>query len=158
VAVGKAGVEDCLDVDVLGNTFTEETSAFVDQLVRGTLERGEELDGRFLTFLAAGWDLDRIAVIDKLVLRMACFELWSADEVPPKVVINEYVNLAKLYGSADSGKFVNGVLAKVMVSSPKANFKPTEGAGAPRKRVKAEEPETPEPTPKGKKWVIKAEG
>ena len=83
---------------------------FVQQLVDGVLKTQEELDGK-LQPMAPGWPLDQIARIDRNVLRMGLYELlYKADSVPPKVVINEAVELAKAFGSDNSSKFINGVL------------------------------------------------
>lgn len=83
---------------------------FVKQLVDGVLEHQDDLDAK-LQPLAPGWPLDQIARIDRNVLRMGLYELlYKADSVPPKVVINEAVELAKAFGSDNSSKFINGVL------------------------------------------------
>lgn len=83
---------------------------FVSSLVDGVLERLAELDER-LQPMAPGWPLDQIARIDRNVLRIGLFELlYRKDTVPPKVVINEAVELAKAFGSDNSSKFINGVL------------------------------------------------
>lgn len=85
-------------------------TAFVSQLVDGVLEHQAELDAK-LQPMAPGWPLDQIARIDRNVLRIGLFELlYKADSVPPKVVINEAVELAKSFGSDNSSKFINGVL------------------------------------------------
>ena len=83
---------------------------FVYRLTHGVLEKVEELD-QDLTPLAPEWPISSIAAIDRNVLRMGLFELkfWG-EEVPPKVVINEAVELAKAFGADNSSKFVNGVL------------------------------------------------
>ena len=59
------------------------------------------------------WDLNRMAVIDRCILRFAAYELLYMDDIPPKVSINEAVNIAKKFSQEDSGKFVNGVLDKI---------------------------------------------
>lgn len=83
---------------------------FVSSLVDGVLERQAELDER-LQPMAPGWPLDQIARIDRNVLRIGLFELlYRKGTVPPKVVINEAVELAKAFGSDNSSKFINGVL------------------------------------------------
>lgn len=84
-------------------------TAFVEALVAGVVEHQSELD-ELLTPLAPEWPLDRIARIDRAVLRLGLYELRYSPSVPPKVVINEAVELAKAFGSDNSGKFVNGVL------------------------------------------------
>ena len=83
---------------------------FVRSLVDGVLEHQEDLDAK-LQPMAPGWPLDQIARIDRNVLRIGLYELlYKADSVPPKVVINEAVELAKAFGSDNSSKFINGVL------------------------------------------------
>ncbi len=87
-----------------------EDTAFVKALVEGVLEKVDELDEK-LRPLAPEWPIEQIARVDRTVLRLGLYELiYSADSVPPKVVINEAVELAKAFGSDNSGKFVNGVL------------------------------------------------
>lgn len=83
---------------------------FVEQLVHGVQKLAPELDG-LIQPIAPEWPLEQISRIDRTILRMAMFELTQmADKVPPKVAINEAVELAKAFGSDNSSKFVNGVL------------------------------------------------
>jgi len=83
---------------------------FVERLVAGVSERTEEYDA-LLQPIAPEWPLSQVAKIDHVILHMATFELLQLkDEVPPKVAINEAVELAKAFGSDNSSKFVNGVL------------------------------------------------
>ncbi|MBD3239443.1 MAG: transcription antitermination factor NusB [Chitinivibrionales bacterium] len=81
-------------------------------LVRRTLEHIEEVD-QLLGTHAANWRLDRMAAIDRNILRMAVTELLFFRDVPYKVVIDEAVEIAKAYGTDESGKFVNGVIDAV---------------------------------------------
>jgi N utilization substance protein B len=85
--------------------------AFVDELCRGTARRQPELDGVIASHLS-GWTLERLANSDRVVLRMALYELTHLP-TPAAVVINEAVDLAKRYGTDDSGAFVNGVLGAI---------------------------------------------
>lgn len=80
-------------------------------LVQGTLERVSEIDLK-IEAVAANWSLSRMSVVDRNVLRLATFELLS-ESAPHKVVLNEAIELAKKFGSADSGKFVNGILDRL---------------------------------------------
>ena len=83
---------------------------FVEQLINGVVDAQAELDEK-LQPLAPDWPIAQIARIDRAVLRIGLYELlYSAETVPPKVVINEAVELAKAFGSDNSGRFVNGVL------------------------------------------------
>ena len=83
---------------------------FVETLVKGVLECVKELDGKIQP-IAPDWPIEQIARIDRNILRIGMYELTKqADIVPPKVVINEAVELAKAFGSDNSSKFINGVL------------------------------------------------
>ena len=82
---------------------------FVDKLVSGVISVQQELDEQ-LRPLAPEWPIEQIARIDRAVLRLALYEFNHAKDAPPKVVINEAVELAKAFGSDNSGKFINGVL------------------------------------------------
>jgi N utilization substance protein B len=79
-------------------------------LVTTVESRGDEIDG-LVDGAAIGWDIDRMAVVDRNVLRLAVAELLGCPEVPTAVILNEAVELASAYSTDDSGRFVNGVLA-----------------------------------------------
>ncbi len=103
-------VDDILTRNLGKYKSSVEDTAFVKALVEGVLEKVDELDEK-LRPLAPEWPIEQIARVDRTVLRLGLYELiYSADSVPPKVVINEAVELAKAFGSDNSGKFVNGVL------------------------------------------------
>ena len=82
---------------------------FVTQLVQGACEHRKQIDGT-LSERATNWTLKRMAIVDRNILRLGAFELLFDLGTPPKVVINEAVELAKRFGTTDSRKFVNGVL------------------------------------------------
>lgn len=105
-----------VDIDeILGRNLERYESAiddkdFVSRIARGVLERQADLDAQIQP-IAPDWPIEQIARIDRTILRMGLYELlFLADIVPPKVVINEAVELAKAFGSDNSSKFVNGVL------------------------------------------------
>jgi N utilization substance protein B len=85
---------------------------FITDLVKGTLENQKNIDG-MITPAAPEWPIEQIAKIDRSILRMALFELMIKREVPPKVAINEAVELAKAFGGDNSSKFINGVLGTI---------------------------------------------
>jgi transcription antitermination protein NusB len=85
---------------------------FANGLVRGTLSRLQEIDG-LLARHAQNWRVERMAVLDRLVLRLATYELLADPEVPPRVVINEALELARAYSGEEAVPFVNGVLDAV---------------------------------------------
>ena len=89
-----------------------EVKAFANALVLGAVNKGKEID-KVISESATNWQLGRMAVIDRNILRFAAYELLFADEIPPKVTINEAIDIAKRYGDSESGKFVNGVLDKI---------------------------------------------
>ena len=85
---------------------------FTQELVGGVEERREELD-RLIGEHAEGWSVPRMAAVDRAVLRVASYELLFRDDVPTAVAIDEAVTTAKELSTADSGRFVNGVLGKI---------------------------------------------
>jgi len=98
---------------------------FVEALCRGTVEHAAELDAA-ITPLLEGWTLDRLANIDRAILRLAIYELQHLS-TPPGVVINEAVELAKRYGTETSGAFVNGVLGALERAGRRAEPRPARG-------------------------------
>jgi len=91
-----------------------EDKEFVWQLISGVVSHLDEID-EIITKAAPEWPLDQITIVDRNVLRLGLFELMyeNKDEVPPKVAINEAIELAKSFGGESSGKFINGVLGTV---------------------------------------------
>jgi N utilization substance protein B len=94
-----------------------EVQSFAASLVRGTLEHAAEID-RQVAGHATHWSLARIAPVERNVLRLAAYELLYRHDIPEKVAINEAIELAKLYGSEESGAFVNGILDQIRMSIP----------------------------------------
>jgi transcription antitermination protein NusB len=85
---------------------------FTEQLVFGVCTNREEIDRRIAS-ASEHWRLERMPVVDRNVLRIAVFEIVYCPDIPPKVSINEAVELAKTYGTGDSGSFINGILDNV---------------------------------------------
>jgi len=114
------------EIDVAGNSYKESLENFwqfqeekdnsvVDfatGLVEGAIGNLERIDKEISRF-ATNWQLKRMAVIDRNILRLATYELLFVEDIPPKVSINEAVELAKKFGDIESGRFVNGVLDKI---------------------------------------------
>lgn len=90
----------------------DQLRGFANALVKGTVERVTEIDA-LLSARAHNWRIERMAAIDRLVLRLAVFELLSVPETPPKVVINEALELTRTYSGDEAVAFVNGVLDAV---------------------------------------------
>jgi transcription antitermination protein NusB len=96
----------------------ESVSEYVDWVVVGTLARKDEID-LLITELARDWTLDRMGGVDRAATRMAIFEIKYGDgKVPPRAAVNEAVELAKHYGSDESGRFVNGILGSLIREKP----------------------------------------
>ncbi len=91
-----------------------EDTSFVWQLITGIVQHLQEID-KIIEKAAPEWPIDQISIVDRNVLRMGLYELLYEDKtaVPPKVAINEAIELAKSFGGESSGKFINGVLGTV---------------------------------------------
>ena len=106
-------------LDQKARQFWEETEdahaevrEFANRLVYGVNREIEEIDKKIAHY-ATNWQLKRMATIDRNVLRLGVFEFFYAPDIPPKVTINEAVELAKKFGDLESSKFVNGILDKI---------------------------------------------
>jgi transcription antitermination protein NusB len=99
---------------------TEETAVrlFAEPLIRGVLQHREDLDRRIAAH-ADNWDFKRIAIVDRNILRIAIFEMLHREDIPPVVSINEAVDVAKKFSTADSGRFVNGILDRIRADLPR---------------------------------------
>jgi N utilization substance protein B len=95
-----------------------ESRDFIDNLVWGVIDSKDKIDD-ILVPAAPEWPIDQIALVDLVILRMGVYELLFASEVPPKVAINEAVELAKAFGGEHSSRFVNGVLGTIFRASDK---------------------------------------
>ncbi|WP_175991083.1 transcription antitermination factor NusB [Bacillus sp. Marseille-Q1617] len=93
----------------------EEVDAFLKDLVLGFVKHQDMVDGKIRDNLEK-WSFDRLAKVDRNILRIGAYELLFVEDVPDKVVINEAVEIAKTFGDDQSSKFVNGVLSKVSQS------------------------------------------
>jgi N utilization substance protein B len=91
-----------------------ENLRFAESLFLRTLEVQNDLD-EIISRHAENWDLSRIALIDHIVLRMAIAELLTFEDIPPKVSINEAIEIVKRYSTSKSGQFINGILDAVLV-------------------------------------------
>src|SRR3989338_9150897 len=90
----------------------DDVRVFAERIVRGTLEHLPDIDQKIAAY-TENWQLNRMAVVDRNILRFAAYELLYMDDIPPKVTINEAVNVAKKYSQEEAGKFVNGILDKI---------------------------------------------
>jgi N utilization substance protein B len=85
---------------------------FIEDIYRGTLEKKEKIDELISSF-AVGWKVERLAFLDRNILRMAIYELLFYEDTPPEVVMNEAIELSKEYGTDNAPKFINGILDRV---------------------------------------------
>lgn len=96
------------------NAAEREVVEFAARLVEGALEHRDSIDAK-LQAVTRNWDLRRMAIVDRNVLRMAVFELMYCADVPPKVAINEAIEIGKKFSTANSGGFVNGILDRIRI-------------------------------------------
>ena len=164
VEVGKASPEASVEnIEAFGE-LPDDLRDFAREVVEGVFSNLPQLD-RAIGEKLRDYGLDRIAAVDRNLLRIACYELLHCPEIPPKVTLNEAIELAKKYSTAESGKFVNGVLAAILAESPKALWNPS--ADEPHEdsplepepaveEVEADSPEAQELAKVGK-WTIRSE-
>ncbi|TNF28298.1 MAG: transcription antitermination factor NusB [Deltaproteobacteria bacterium] len=88
------------------------TLQFAEKLIRGVAANKDAID-QLLGECSTNWKVPRMAMVDRNILRMATFELRWLEDIPPKVTLNEAIEIAKRYGTADSGAFINGILDRV---------------------------------------------
>jgi transcription antitermination protein NusB len=101
-----------ITVEALLADLPVEPDEYAVELVRGVEAHGDDID-RLLSEYSEHWAVERMPAVDRAVLRLGCYELAHQLEVPTAVVISEAVDLAKQYSTKDSGRFVNGLLAKI---------------------------------------------
>ena len=106
---------ESLEHRLLWETLTPSIEKFARELVKGTIEHQEKINTIISTY-APAWPIDQMSTVDRNILRVAIYELLIHGKTPNKVVINEAVEIGKIFGSESSGKFVNGVLGSVIES------------------------------------------
>lgn len=117
--VTKDGIEECACRHWQGSDPEDpEIKEFADSILNGVLANKTAIDS-VISAHATNWEIGRMATIDRNVLRMATYELLYLDDMPPKVAINEAIEMVKKYGDKDSGKFVNGILDKISKTEKK---------------------------------------
>lgn len=94
------------------NIVFPDIKEFCEHLVKGVILYKEKIDNLIIKQVY-NWEIQRLSVIDRNILRLGIFELKYLNDIPRKVTINESINLAKKYGTEDSGKFINGILDKI---------------------------------------------
>lgn len=122
--ISDGNVNDIIETKMEKKEIKEKVKDFILRLTNGVCKHRDEID-RLIEANAENWSLDRITVIDKNILRLASFELLYCSDIPFKVIIDEAVELGKMYGTEDSKAFINGVLDKIVrgVSSRKQELR-----------------------------------
>ena len=95
---------------------TSDVANFARQLIKGVIDNREKLDA-ILSETSEHWKLEQMAKVDRIILRIAIFELTVDRQVPPKAAINESIELAKTFSGEEAGRFVNGILGKVAAAA-----------------------------------------
>jgi len=119
--MSKNDVEQTLtDMIYSRNEIDEDIITFACNLVRRATQRQDEFD-QLIKEKALNWDFNRIAVLDKLILRIAICEFLTFEDIPPKVSIDEAIEISKKYSTEKSGQFINGILDSVLNDLKKQN-------------------------------------
>lgn len=118
IEISKADFRQALQSYLETYPQKQESIDFISLLLEGVIKNKEKIDSLIKKYVK-NWGIERLAIIDRNILRMICFELLFLDEIPPKVSINEAIELAKRFGDIDSPRFVNGVLDKIYKSEVK---------------------------------------
>ena len=125
----------------------DEEYGFIDRMIAGVVLHREQID-TVIEKAAPEWPIDQITAVDRAVLRLGLYELLfgDRDEVPPKVAINEAIELAKSFGGESSGKFVNGVLGTVYreIGEPGKEYPTREELAKKKEEEEKEKPEQKE--------------
>lgn len=109
--------DEAIDYMLEEHKINDEELSFIKEIVYGTNGNITNLDKEIIKY-TKGWTIDRLPNIDRSILRMSTYELLYNKDTPVKVVLNEAIELAKLFGSDDSPKFINGVLGSIVKENP----------------------------------------
>ncbi len=115
IEISKVGPQDAFLSSLAKSIKDRLIIDFFSQLVKGVVLNETKIDSLIKKY-AKNWEIKRMAVIDRNILRLSVFELFFLKDIPPKVSINEAIELAKRYGDLDSPRFVNGILDKIYKS------------------------------------------
>ncbi|HHU68760.1 MAG TPA: transcription antitermination factor NusB [Thermoanaerobacterales bacterium] len=123
IDVGGGDAEEVLNdffsrINVNINLVKDRNIIYIKEIVEGTIENLEKIDS-IIDEYSIDWKLDRLANVDKNILRFSIFEIIFREDIPYEVTINEAVEITKKYSSKESGKFVNGILGKVLTDIEK---------------------------------------
>lgn len=114
--------------EILSDVNVESDIAFAKQLINRVVANRNDLDNQ-IRARVENWEMERIALIDRILLRIGIAELFYFQEIPPKVSINEVIDIAKDYSTANSGKFINGILDAILSDLKKEGMLNKSGRG-----------------------------
>jgi N utilization substance protein B len=125
IDVSQVDVDEAVELFWSNFEAPENVREFSTHLIKGTHSQLIEID-ELIKSCSENWSLDRMSKVDKNILRLAVFELVYCDDIPPKVTLNEAIDLGKYYGSENSGSFINGILdalyTKLLQEDPDKNI------------------------------------
>lgn len=124
IEVGQVLVRDALFELRENNDLSDDLFNYAEGLVRHVTAHQTEID-ELITAHLKDWELHRIAIVDKNVMRIATAELLYEPQIPPAVTLNEAIEIVRKYSTIESGKFMNGVLGSLLYDTPKANWDPS---------------------------------
>ncbi|MEQ1821379.1 MAG: transcription antitermination factor NusB [Fimbriimonadaceae bacterium] len=162
IEVGQVLVRDVLFELRESNELNDDLFRYAEGLVRHVAAHGTEIDD-LITAHLHDWELHRIALVDKNVMRVATAELLFEPTIPPAVTLNEAIEIVRKYSTIESGKFVNGVLGSLLNDTPKADWNPENGeqseAPEPEEPVEEEQltPEAAESMLKAGAWKVRSD-
>ncbi len=110
-------VDEVLRYHAAEGAASPDVAVFAGQLVRGVIENREKLD-QILSEASEHWKLEQMAKVDRIILRIAVYEIAIDRHVPTKAAINESIELAKTFSGDEAGRFVNGILGRVAATAP----------------------------------------
>jgi transcription antitermination protein NusB len=124
IEVGKSQQTQAVANTLEAAELSDDLATYAQRIIEGVRTNQKQID-EIVSSAVQGYDYERLAAVDRNVLRVATYELYFEHGVPPAVSINEAIEIAKKYSTAESGRFVNGVLGRIMRESPKANWDPS---------------------------------
>ncbi|SMB94868.1 NusB antitermination factor [Desulfonispora thiosulfatigenes DSM 11270] len=112
VDVTKENIQEVITQRLEDETIDEKAKEFIVNIIEGTVAHTEEID-KIIKNYAVDWTIERMSIVDRNILRIAIYEMNYSKMTPIKVILNEAIELAKIFGSDKSPKFINGVLGKI---------------------------------------------
>jgi N utilization substance protein B len=113
IDLARLDAAEAMEAALAEDTLAEDARDFARELVMGAVKKQKHID-LVIAKYARGWTLDRMANMDRNILRLAIFEILYLPDIPPSVTVDEAVELAKRYSTAESGRFVNGILGNLV--------------------------------------------